>query len=109
MMANFATAPEHAMRPDKKQIVDEVWDEARIRGFLDKAPLGAGEDPDYSALLYAYRSMRPEDFALFVEFFVAAGRNLHARGRNGQTLLETIAPHRHGAPFRAILEARTAA
>ena len=96
------------MRPDKKQITDEVWDEARIRGFLDKAPLGADEDPDYSALLYAYRSMRPDDFAVFVDMFVAAGRDLEARGRLGRTLAETIADHRHGAPFREILAARRA-
>ncbi len=96
------------MRPDKQEIVDEVWDEHRIRGYLDKSPLGAGEDPDYSALLYAYRSMRPDDFARFVDMFVAAGRNLHARGRLGPTLLETIAGHRHGEPFRRVLEARLA-
>jgi hypothetical protein len=97
------------MRPDKQQIIDEVWDDARIRGFLEKAPLGVDEDPDYSALLYAYRSMRPDDFAVFVDLFVAAGRNLEARGRQGLTLLETIDGHRHGAPFRAILETRRAA
>jgi len=96
------------MRPDKQQIIDEVWDDARIRGFLDKAPLGDGEDPDFSALLYAYRSMRPEDFAIFIDLFLAAGRDLNARGRLGATLLETIAGHRHGAPFREILETRLA-
>lgn len=96
------------MRPDKQQIINEVWDDARIRSFLDKAPLGADEDPDYSALLYAYRSMRPDDFRLFVDLFIAAGRNLDARGRLGLTLLETIADHRHGAPFREILQARRA-
>ena len=96
------------MRPDKQQITDEVWDDARIRSFLDKAPMGDGEDPDFSTLLYAYRSMRPDDFAIFVDLFVAAGRNLDARGRLGATLLETIADHRHGAPFRAIIESRQA-
>jgi ankyrin repeat protein len=93
-------------RPDKQQVIDEVWDAARIASFLEKAPLGADEDPDYSALLYAYRSMRPDDFADFVERFVAAGRDLNARGRQGETLLETIAAHRHGAPFRDIVRAR---
>ncbi len=91
------------MRADKKQIIDEVWDEARIRSFLDKAPLGAGENPDFSALLYAYRSMRPEDFALFVNYFTAAGRQLDARSSRGVTLAETIAPHRHSGPFLDIL------
>jgi hypothetical protein len=101
-----AGRPTVVERPDKQEIRNEIWTEGRIRAFLDKAPLGPGEDPDYSALLYAYRSMRPEDFAVFVDLFVAAGRNLNARGRLGVTLLETIATHRHAAPFREIVEAR---
>ncbi len=92
------------MRPDKQKVVDEVWDDARIRGFLDKAPLGAGVDPDFSALLYAYRSMRPEDFSLFIEYFTQAGRNLDARGEAGETLAELIAEHRLSEPFLRILE-----
>ncbi len=92
------------MRPDKQKVVNEVWDDARIRGFLDKAPLGERVDPDFSALLYAYRSMRPEDFELFVGLFKRAGRNLDARGEAGETLLELIAGHRCAGPFRRILE-----
>ena len=93
------------MRPDKQKVVNEQWDEARIRSFLDKAPLGDDENPDYSAVLYAYRSMRPEDFARFIDMFLAAGRDPHARGRDGETVLETIASHRHAGPFREVLEA----
>ncbi len=91
------------MRPDKQKVVDEVWDDARIRGFLDKAPLGEGVDPDFSALLYAYRSMRPADFRVFIDWFVAAGRNLDARDETGATLAELIAAHRRSRPFRRIL------
>ena len=91
------------MRPDKQKVVDEVWDQARIRGFLDKAPLGDGVDADFSALLYAYRSMRPEDFAVFIDYFQEAGRNLDARGEAGETLAEVIAAHRRAGPFRRIL------
>lgn len=92
------------VRPDKQKVVDEVWNEARIRGFLDKAPLGAGVDPDFSALLFAYRSMRPDDFRIFIDFFTQAGRNLDARGEAGETLAELIAEHRQAGPFRRILE-----
>lgn len=93
------------MRPDKQKVVNEQWDDARIRSFLEKAPLGDDENPDYSAVLYAYRSMRPEDFGRFIEMFVAAGRDPHARGQAGETVLETIASHRHAGPFRTVLEA----
>ncbi len=91
------------MRPDKQKVVDEVWDDARIRGFLDKTPLGDGVDADFSALVYAYRSMRPDDFEVFIGYFQRAGRNLKAHGETGETLAELIAEHRHAGPFRRIL------
>lgn len=93
------------MRPDKAKVVDEVWDEQRIRSFLDKAPLAAGMDPDFSALLYAYRSMRPDDFEVFIDWFHQAGRNLEAENDHGETLLDIIAEHRLAQPFREILQA----
>ena len=91
------------MRPDKEKVIDEVWDEARIRSFLDKAPLG-DEPADFSTLLYAYRSMRAEDFERFISYYLADGRDINARSAAGETLLGTIAGHRKGAPFRDILE-----
>ena len=105
-MVIIATDPEHGpnMRPDKTKVVDEVWDDARIEAFLHKAPLGDERSADYSALLYAYRSMRPDDFATFIRLFVDAGRDVNAKSNGGETLLATIRDHRHGAPFRAILE-----
>ncbi len=86
-------------------MVDEVWDEQRIRSFLDKAPLAKGMDPDFSALLYAYRSMRPSDFEAFINWFRQAGRNLEAKNDFGETLLDVIAAHRLAQPFRTILQA----
>ena len=96
------------MRPDKAKVVDEVWDDARIASFLDKAPMGPEQSADYSALLYAYRSMRPDDFAKFIELFVVKGRDLNAKSNAGLTLLDTIADHHKAAPFRDILERATA-
>ena len=93
------------MRPDKAKVVDEIWDEQRIRSFLDKAPLAKGMDPDFSALLYAYRSMRPSDFEAFINWFRQAGRNLEAENDYGETLLDIIAGHRLAQPFRDILQA----
>ena len=97
-----------ATRPDKQQVIDEVWNDARIEDFLSKAPLSPGEDTDFSALIYAYRSMRPDDFERFLIRFVAAGRDLEARGRNGQTLRQVITPHRQAAPFLVLLSAHGA-
>ncbi len=91
------------MRADKKKVVDEVWDDARVRSFLGKKPLGSETNADYSALLYAYRSMRVEDFRRFLVFFVADGRDLNARSQSGDSLLATISGHRQGAEFSAAL------
>jgi hypothetical protein len=97
------------MRADKAKVVDEVFDDERIRSFLDKAPLGAEPSADFSALLYAYRSMRPADFARFVDFFIADNRDLTARSRDNQTLADVIASHRHAVPFLDILRQHGAA
>lgn len=92
------------MRPDKEKVVDEVWDDERIRSFLHKLPMGEQTSGDFSALLYAYRSMRPEDFARFVELFAADGRDLRATSNDGQTLAQVIVAHRHAQPFLDILQ-----
>lgn len=97
------------MRPDKASVVDEVWDDQRIESFLEKAPMGNESSADYSVLLNAYRSMRPEDFDRFLHRFTASGRDLNACSNAGATLLATIADHRRGAPFREILTAHGAA
>ena len=67
------------MRADKAKVVDEIWDDERVHSFLAKAPLGPDEDPDFSKLIFAYRSMRVDDFARFIPAFTAAGQ----RTRNG--------------------------
>ena len=90
------------MRPDKKKVVDEVWDDARIGEFLNKAPLG-DEPADFSRLLYAYRSMRVEDFARFIERFKAEGGDVHAPANDGRTFAETVAGHAKSEPFIALL------
>jgi hypothetical protein len=95
---------EVTVRPDKQKVVDEVWDDARVAGFLQKFPMG-DEHADYSALLNAYRAMRPDDFRRFVALYQAAGRDLRARGRCGRTLYERLANHRRAEPFRRILAA----
>jgi len=90
------------MRPDKAKVVDETWDDARIESFLHKHPMG-DEPAEYSMLLHAYRSMRPADFARFIEMFVARGGDVNTCSSAGRTLLEEIECHRKAQPFREIL------
>lgn len=91
-------------RKDKKKVVGEPMTDEQIRVFLDVRP-EAGEDPDFSALLRAYRSLREHDFARFVAMFREAGRNIDARGADGQTLRDVLATHRLAAGYIEALDA----
>lgn len=95
------------MRKDKEKVLDEVWDDERIAGYLALRP-GDGSDPDHHVLLTAYRGMREDDFARFIPMFIGAGRNLNAVGTAGKTLLEEVSEHRYGAAYAETLRAHGA-
>jgi hypothetical protein len=92
------------MRVDKKKVIDEVWSDERIQGFLQITPVAGAGQPDFQRLLRAYRSMRAEDFARFVTFFVAAGHDVDARNEFDETFAEHVQRHRHAGPFIAAIE-----
>lgn len=83
--------------PSQPQVTDEVWDDDRVRSFLNIQPYG--DDADFHVLLKAYRGMRVDDFERFLKFFVEAGRNLDAQDNQGRTLWEIIGSHRQGQDF----------
>lgn len=96
------------MRKDKPKVLDEVWDDERVKSFLGKTvPAQSGEplpgDGDYYVLRHAYQSMRPGDFRRFLVFFVAEGRSVRARDGRGRTLAETIAGHANAGLFVELL------
>ena len=91
------------MKKDKLRVEDEVWTPERIISFLDLQP-PPGLDADAYVLLRSYRSMRAEDFKIFVAHFIAAGRDLNARGSNGKSLLQIISRHRNSTEYVATLE-----
>lgn len=94
------------MKADKPTVVDEVWDDDRIRSFLGRPhPVGSGGDADYHTLLRAYRYMRPGDFERFLAFFLQAGGRIDAHDASGRTLADVIRRHRHSAPFVESLNA----
>ena len=92
------------MKKDKQKVLDEVWTEERIRGFLTLLPPD-GVDPDFHRLLKAYQSMRAEDFETFVAMAVAAGLRLRAAGPEGETVKQIANRHRLSGEFVATLEA----
>src|SRR5262249_12478226 len=91
------------MRPDKKTITDEVWDDDRIRSFLVPRAAQGGDEPDFVMLLHAYRGMRPDDCARFIAFYSSEAHNLNPRNEDGRTFIEFISPHRHAKEFIEIL------
>ena len=84
--------------PSQPQVTDEVWDDTRIKSFLELRAYG-DEPEDFHILLKAYRGMRPADFGRFLTFYHEAGRDLDARDKQGRTLWEIISSHRQGADF----------
>jgi len=91
------------MRPDKKTITDEVWDDERIRSFLSPRSAQGLDDPDFGLLLNAYRGMRPDDFVRFVRFYRDGQHDLNPKNEAGQSFIEFIQPHRHSKLFIEIL------
>ena len=92
------------MRKDKPKVIDEVWTDERVRSFLQVKAYD-GEAHDFHALLKAYQSMRSEDFAKFLGYFVGAGRDLNCRNRRGETVLSIVEEHRKGGLYADALRA----
>lgn len=83
------------LKKDKQKVLDEVWTEDRIKSFLDIQP-AEDVDADFHALSTAYKSMRLDDFQIFLGFFKSANRNLDATNPAGETLLSIVRQHRKG-------------
>ena len=97
-----------ASRRDKEKVIDEVWDDDRIRSFLARDGAGTDSHPDHVRLLGAYQGMRDGDFRRFLALFVAAGGDLDAPDARGRSLADVIVRHRHAGPFLEALSAQGA-
>lgn len=95
-------APQAIAKKDKKAVIDEViTDESLEQFFLLQPPNGV--DADYHILERAYRSFTAVDFARFVALFIAKGRNLNAKGKQG-SMLEVISRHAKGGEYAATIK-----
>jgi len=87
-----------SLKKDKQKVLGEVFDDARIKSFFQyQAP--AGVDPDFHLLEKAYRGMKAENFATFINFFLEEGRNINARNPEGVTLLTIASQHRNSESY----------
>ncbi len=92
-----------ALKKDKEKVIDEVWTEVRIREFLDVIP-AEDVEADYHMLMKSYRSMRADDFEIFVGMFLEQGRDINSKGPEGRTVLSFVSEHRNSGEYAEILK-----
>lgn len=92
-----------ALKKDKQKVLGEVFDDERIKSFLDIEAYGDA-NPDYHVLEKAYRGMKADNFATFIGFFLEDGRDINAANGDGKTLLQVIRDHRLSEDYVAALE-----
>ena len=93
------------LKKDKQKVLGEYFDDERIKKFLDYESYG-NLDPDYHVLERAYQGMVAENFATFIRFFIDDNRNINAKNRQGNTLLQTIRRHRCAESYiKALVDA----
>lgn len=91
-----------ALKKDKEKVLDEVWNEQRVKDFLQVQP-AEDIEADFHVLLKAYQSMRLENFSEFVGFFVAENRNINATDPAGNTVLSIVQQHRRSTDYAKVL------
>tara|TARA_B100000482_G_C12362368_1_gene201574 strand:+ start:163 stop:459 length:297 start_codon:yes stop_codon:yes gene_type:complete len=96
-----------SLKKDKQKVIGEVFDDERIKTFLDFEP-PEGVNRDFHLLEKAYRGMKVENFATFVKFFLEAGHDINATNPDGRTLLSIASQHRHADEYVDILRSNGA-
>lgn len=92
-----------ALKKDKQKVLGEVFDEERVKGFLN-IEVREGFNTDYCLLERAYRSMKAENFGTFVQFFVDAGHDINAQNPEGRNMLQIILEHNQSSEYCDILK-----
>ncbi|WOX04906.1 PA4642 family protein [Microbulbifer pacificus] len=91
-----------SLKKDKQKVLGEIFDDERIAGFLvGEAPEGFNRD--FYLLERAYRGMKAENFATFVQLFKQQGLDLNSQSPDGQTLLARIGEHAQSEEYAEIL------
>lgn len=92
-----------SLKKDKQKVLGESFDDTRIKTFLEIEPYG-DMNADYHVMEKAYRGMKADNFATFIDFFLQAGRDINATNSDGKTLLQVISEHRLGEDYIATLK-----
>ncbi|MCL6415204.1 PA4642 family protein [Aestuariirhabdus sp. Z084] len=90
------------LHKDKQKVIGEELSDDRIKGMLDLRNEN-GEVDDFHLLTRAYRALRADDFARFIQFYCAAGHSVDAEDNQGTPFLSVLKTHEQAAPYREIL------
>lgn len=91
-------------KKDKEKVFGGEWSQEQLREFLTVEHTD-GSEPDYAAVIRAYRHMVPATFGQYLELFKSEGHNLNAKSVSGETILATISQHTKGAEYAELLKA----
>ena len=92
-----------SLRKDKQKVLGEHFDDERIKSFFNYQS-SEQTHPDYHLLEKAYRGMKADNFATFVQFFCKDGHDINAKNPQGETFLQTIQRHRLADDYIATLK-----
>lgn len=92
-----------ALKKDKQKVLGEHFDDERVKSFLTGEARG-NEALDFTLLERAYRGMKTDNFATFVQFFTEAKHNINAHNAEGETFLATIENQRHAHKYISSLK-----
>jgi len=93
-----------SLKKDKQKVLGEVFDDARVKSFLDYLP-PEGVSRDFHLLEKAYRGMNIDNFVSFVDFFKQAGYDLDANNPEGLRIVQIMKQHQQGVDYAKALVA----
>ena len=91
-----------SLKKDKQKVLGEVFDDERVKSFLDYQP-PEGVSRDFHLLEKAYRGMNIDNFVSFVDFFKQAGYDLNATNPDGLTMVQIMNHHKQGIDYARAL------
>ncbi|MGI0117149.1 PA4642 family protein [Zooshikella sp. RANM57] len=91
------------MKKDKQKVIGETLSDDRIKSLLEVRP--ADDTPvGYYILQRAYQSLREDDFARFLSFYVEAGFDINVTNQSGKAFLTLLYQHAEASPYVTAME-----
>ncbi|MCG8312262.1 MAG: PA4642 family protein [Pseudomonadales bacterium] len=91
------------LKKDKEKVIGEEIAEETLKAFLDLQPYG-DENPDFHVLTKAYRGLPPHEFARFLTFYKASGRDLNPGDTQGNDFISSISMNERQQEYVEILK-----